>query len=200
MLKLKEILIATKNKGKVREFEELFSKFGIEVKSLLDIENAVDVVEDGETFQENAAKKAKTISQQFNIPALADDSGLIVDALDGRPGVFSARYAGDDKDDQANLQKVLDELKEVPDQKRLARFHCSLAFAIPGEEMIIVDGTCEGLITDQPKGNNGFGYDPIVYVPSLGKTMAELTKEEKNKISHRAVALKKLREKLESIL
>jgi XTP/dITP diphosphohydrolase len=193
---MKELLIATKNIGKVREFEDLFSKFGYEVKSLLDKKDAIDVVEDGLTFRENAVKKAETIAKQYQIATLADDSGLIVDALDGRPGVFSARYAGEGKDDLANFKKVLEELKDIPDASRSARFHCSLAFAIPGEETIVVDGTCEGVITNEPIGDHGFGYDPIMYIPSLGKTMAQLTKQEKNDISHRSDALKKLKERL----
>lgn len=196
---MKEILIATKNKGKVREFETLFEAIGVNVKSLLDIEGAVDVVEDGETFRENASKKAETIAESFHIPTLADDSGLIVDALNGKPGVYSARYAGEDKDDQANLEKVLRELEGTPDNQRSARFHCTLALAIPGEETLIVDGTCEGIITKEPKGENGFGYDPIMFIPSKGKTMAELSKQEKNEISHRSNALKKLKEKLMTI-
>ncbi|RXI98463.1 XTP/dITP diphosphatase [Anaerobacillus alkaliphilus] len=193
---MNEILIATKNQGKVREFEDLFGQFGYRIKSLLDIKNAVDVVEDGATFQENALKKAETIANQFQIPTIADDSGLIVDALNGRPGVYSARYAGEGKNDLANLKKVLEELKDVPQIERAARFHCSLALAIPGKQTVVVDGTCEGFITKEPIGDQGFGYDPIMLIPSLGKTMAQLTKQEKNAISHRSVALKGLAELL----
>lgn len=189
-------MIATKNKGKIREFEQLLASLGFKVKSLLDLDETIDVVEDGETFQENAAKKAETIANEFEIPTLADDSGLIVDILDGRPGVFSARYAGEDKDDQKNLEKVLFELANVPDSKRGARFHCSLALAVPGEDTIIVDGTCEGTITRESIGENGFGYDSIMYIPAKERTMAQLTKEEKNEISHRSLALKKLKELL----
>lgn len=193
---MKDILIATKNLGKVREFKELFIPLGFQVKSLLDFEESIDVIEDGVTFQENAIKKAETIAKQFQITTLADDSGLIVDALDGRPGVFSARYAGEEKDDKANLEKVLYELKDIPDSELSARFHCSLALAAPGEKTIVVDGTCEGRITREPQGDHGFGYDPIMYIPSLGKTMAQLTKQEKNEISHRSNALKKLQQRL----
>jgi XTP/dITP diphosphohydrolase len=196
LINLKELLIATKNKGKVREFQDLFAPLGYQVKSLLDLDDTVDVVEDGVTFRENAVKKAETIAKLFHIPTLADDSGLIVDALDGRPGVFSARYAGVGKDDKANMEKVLNELADVPEHERAARFHCSLALAIPGRETLIVDGTCEGMITREPKGDHGFGYDPIMYIPSIGKTMAQLTKQEKNEISHRSNALKRLQERL----
>ncbi len=191
---MEEILIATKNQGKAKDFEQLFAPFNIRVKTLLDMENAIDVEEDGTTFQENAIKKAETIAREFNIPTLADDSGLIVDALDGRPGVYSARYAGMNKDDQANLNKVLDELKNVPESKRSARFHCSLALALPGKKTVVVDGTCDGVITQEPIGDNGFGYDPIMFIPALDKTMAQLSKQEKNEISHRANALKHLKE------
>lgn len=191
---MEEILIATKNQGKAKDFEQLFAPFNIRVKTLLDMENAIDVEEDGTTFQENAIKKAETIAREFNIPTLADDSGLIVDALDGRPGVYSARYAGMNKDDQANLNKVLDELKNVPEGKRSARFHCSLALALPGKKTVVVDGTCDGVITQEPIGDNGFGYDPIMFIPALDKTMAQLSKQEKNEISHRANALKHLKE------
>ncbi|OIJ10610.1 non-canonical purine NTP pyrophosphatase [Anaerobacillus alkalilacustris] len=197
---MKEILIATKNKGKIREFEELFSQFGFHVKSLLDFESVIDVVEDGLTFRDNATKKAETIAKLYNIATLADDSGLIVDALNGEPGVFSARYAGPNKDDRANMEKVLHELVGVKESERGARFHCSLALSIPGQNTILVDGICEGKITYEPKGENGFGYDPIMYIPQKDKTMAELSKEEKNEISHRALALKKLKEVIQSVL
>lgn len=197
---MKQILIATKNKGKVREFRTLFQQFGFTVKSLLDVEGSIDVVEDGETFNENAIKKAEEIAKEYDVPTVADDSGLIVDYLGGKPGVYSARYAGEEKDDEANLEKVLSELEGVAEEKRTARFHCSLAFAIPGRETLVVEGSCEGVISDKPIGAEGFGYDPIFYVPSKRKTMAQLSKEEKNELSHRANALKKLQQILEKEL
>ncbi|MEH7387871.1 XTP/dITP diphosphatase [Bacillus sp. JJ1521] len=193
---MKEIMIATKNRGKVKEFKDLFASQGVEVKSLLDYPNIEDVEETGETFAENAQLKADTIAKKLHIPVIADDSGLAIDYLDGRPGVYSARYAGEHKNDLDNLNKVLEELKGIPNEKRTARFHCTLALAIPGEETEIVEGTCEGVITEKPVGENGFGYDPIFYVPSKGKTMAELSKDEKNQISHRGNALRKLDELL----
>ncbi|MEH7223045.1 XTP/dITP diphosphatase [Bacillus sp. JJ1566] len=189
---MKEIMIATKNSGKVKEFKDLFARQGIEVKSLLDYPNIEDVEETGVTFAENAQIKADSIAKKLHIPVIADDSGLAIDYLDGRPGVYSARYAGEHKNDLDNLNKVLDELKGVPNEKRTARFHCALALAIPGEETEIVEGTCEGIIKEEPVGENGFGYDPIFFVPDKGKTMAELSKDEKNQISHRGNALKKL--------
>jgi len=189
---LKEILIATKNKGKVNEFEALFADKGIAVHSLLDFPNAIDVEETGSTFVENAKLKAEAISKQYNKIVIADDSGLAVDAIDGRPGVFSARYAGEDKDDLANIEKVLSELYGIPFEKRTARFHCVLAVAIPNEETKVFEGTCEGYISEEPVGDNGFGYDPIFFVADKKQTMAQLSKNEKNAISHRANALKKL--------
>ncbi|WP_111644591.1 XTP/dITP diphosphatase [Paranoxybacillus vitaminiphilus] len=189
---MKEVIIATKNAGKVKEFQTLFAEKGVEVKSLLDFENAPDVEETGETFAENAILKAETIANYLNKVVIADDSGLAVDALDGRPGVYSARYAGEHKNDKENIAKVLEELKGVPFEKRTARFHCALAVAVPRQRTVVVEGTCEGYIAETQTGTNGFGYDPIFYVPEKQKTMAELSKEEKNKISHRANALKKL--------
>ncbi|RAK21343.1 XTP/dITP diphosphohydrolase [Anoxybacillus vitaminiphilus] len=189
---VKEVIIATKNAGKVKEFQTLFAEKGVEVKSLLDFENAPDVEETGETFAENAILKAETIANYLNKVVIADDSGLAVDALDGRPGVYSARYAGEHKNDKENIAKVLEELKGVPFEKRTARFHCALAVAVPRQRTVVVEGTCEGYIAETQTGTNGFGYDPIFYVPEKQKTMAELSKEEKNKISHRANALKKL--------
>ena len=189
---MKTVLIATKNKGKAKEFETLFSPKGIKVITLLDIENAIDVEETGSTFEENALLKANVISELLQMPVLSDDSGLVIDALDGRPGIFSARYAGLQKDDQANIEKVLDELKGVPAEKRTARFYCAIALVGPNMEPITVSGTCEGTISEAPDGENGFGYDPIFFLPERQTTMANLEAEEKNRISHRANALKEL--------
>ncbi|MFE4243391.1 XTP/dITP diphosphatase [Peribacillus butanolivorans] len=197
---MKTVIIATKNKGKAKEFESLFSTKGYEVKTLLDVPDAPDVEETGTTFEENAILKAEAIAYQLGHFVIADDSGLIVDALDGRPGVYSARYAGESKSDEANTKKVLQELEGVPEAERTARFYCALALASPNQETITVSGTMEGLITEQPSGTNGFGYDPVFFVKEQGKTNAELTKEEKNQISHRAHALKALDEKLGQFL
>ncbi|MFE4354054.1 XTP/dITP diphosphatase [Peribacillus butanolivorans] len=197
---MKTVIIATKNKGKAKEFESLFSTKGYEVKTLLDVPDAPDVEETGTTFEENAILKAEAIAHQLGHFVIADDSGLIVDALDGRPGVYSARYAGESKSDEANTKKVLQELEGVPEAERTARFYCALALASPNQETITVSGTMEGLITEQPSGTNGFGYDPVFFVKEQGKTNAELTKEEKNQISHRAHALKALDEKLGQFL
>ncbi|SDJ64542.1 XTP/dITP diphosphatase [Salimicrobium halophilum] len=189
---MKEIVIATNNKGKVKEFEQMFSALGTRVKSLQDFEEDIDVEETGETFEENALLKAETISRKWNIPVIADDSGIVVDALDGRPGVYSARYAGEEKNDKKNLEKVLNELGSTSVKDRTARFVCVIAVAIPGEESFTKRGTCEGAIALQPRGEHGFGYDPIFIPNGYKRTMAELTAEEKNSISHRRNALKKL--------
>ncbi|WP_307328906.1 XTP/dITP diphosphatase [Evansella vedderi] len=195
-----QLFIATSNSGKVREFAAFFDSKGIKVKSLHDLESSIDVVEDGDTFEENAMKKAEEIGQAIGQVVIADDSGLEVDALNGRPGIYSARYAGTGKDDQANMTKILEELEGVPDCKRSARFVCVLAVYIPGKETKTVRGTCEGVIGKEPVGMNGFGYDPIFYLPEWNKTMAQLEREEKNKISHRANALKLLEENWDSWL
>lgn len=196
---MREIVIATKNKGKALEFEQMFQPFQIQVKTLLDFPEFPEIEETGATFEENAIIKAESVMKETKAMVMADDSGLVIDALDGRPGVYSARYAGPEKDDEANIQKVLRELEGVPLSKRTARFYCALALAIPGRETITVNGTCEGFITFEKKGTNGFGYDPIFFVQGYERTMAELLPNEKNKISHRAKALAKMRTILEQL-
>jgi XTP/dITP diphosphohydrolase len=197
---MKEVIIATKNPGKAKEFEHIFAPRGIAVKTLLDYPEIEDVEETGATFEENATLKAEAVSKTLSKMVIGDDSGLIVDALEGRPGIYSARYAGEPKNDQRNLEKVLAELQGVPEEDRTARFYCALAVALPGKETITVSGTCEGRILDEQRGTNGFGYDPVFYVPDKSRTMAELTSDEKNKISHRANAMKKLDGILDSIV
>ncbi|EJL43883.1 XTP/dITP diphosphatase [Brevibacillus agri] len=192
----KKVVLATRNQGKVKEFNRLFADYGWEGISLAQYEGVPEVVEDGDTFEANALKKAIEISTYLQLPALGDDSGLEVDALDGRPGVYSARYAGEEATDEQNWRKLLHELEDVPMEQRTARFRCTLALVVPGEEPIIATGACEGLIAREPKGTNGFGYDPVFYIPELEKRMAELLPEEKNQISHRAKAMQKLLEVL----
>jgi XTP/dITP diphosphohydrolase len=196
---MKEIVVATKNKGKAREFEKLFSTHGFQVKTLLDYPEIDEVEETGTTFEENAVLKAEAVSKQLNRAVIADDSGLIVDALEGRPGIYSARYAGEEKSDEANMEKVLNELNHIPDEKRTARFYCALAVAQPSQSTYTVFGTCEGEILKDKRGTNGFGYDPIFYVYEKKRAMAELSSEEKNSISHRAKALEKLGQAIDSI-
>ncbi|MBO0960164.1 XTP/dITP diphosphatase [Neobacillus sp. MM2021_6] len=197
---MKEVIIATKNPGKAREFEQIFSSRGIQVRTLLDYPEIPDVEETGTSFEENAILKAESVSKKLNKMVIGDDSGLIVDALDGRPGIYSARYAGEPKNDQNNTDKVLSELQGVPKSERSARFYCALAISIQGQETRTVAGTCEGRILEERCGSNGFGYDPVFYVPEKGRSMAELSADEKNSISHRANALKKLDVILDSIL
>lgn len=191
------VIIATKSTGKAKEFEKLFLPLGMTVKTLLDYPELEDVEETGTTFEENAVLKAETIAKVLGVMVIGDDSGLEVDALEGRPGVYSARYAGIEKNDEANIDKVLAELQDVPESERTARFCCALAMAEPGKETLTVFGTCEGHILRERRGTNGFGYDPVFYVDREGKSMAELSSEEKNKISHRANAIKQLEKSLQ---
>jgi len=197
---MKEVIIATKNPGKAKEFEHIFSSRGITVRTLLDFPEIPEVEETGLSFEENAILKAEAVSKALGKMVIGDDSGLMVDALEGRPGIFSARYAGEPKNDQNNTDKVLTELDGLTKEERSARFYCALAVAIPGQETITVSGTCEGRILEERRGSNGFGYDPVFYVPAKGVAMAELSSDEKNEISHRANALKKLDVVLDSIL
>ncbi|HEY0828425.1 MAG TPA: XTP/dITP diphosphatase [Bacilli bacterium] len=202
------VVVATHNPGKVKEFTALFKPLHKEVLSLLDFPNLAEVEEDGNTFIENAVKKAKTIALQLNIPVLADDSGLCVNALNGAPGIYSARYAGEPTNAAKNNQKLLDELllraaagyKPQLDGFMLnrgllsaAQFVCALVLFNPQtEQLISVQGECPGYIVNEPRGQQGFGYDPLFYLPQYGRTMAELSTEQKNEISHRADAMKQL--------
>jgi XTP/dITP diphosphohydrolase len=187
---VKKLLLATKNQGKAKEFKEIFAGIGIEVISLLDLDEDIPEIEEtGDTFEENSAIKAEAIVNRFNLPVMADDSGLEVDALHGEPGVYSARYAGPMKNDQDNVKKVLEELQNVEDSKRTARFVCVLAFSRPNHETILRRGTCEGTIGYEPVGEHGFGYDPIFYPKGSNRSLAQYTPEEKNKISHRRHAI-----------
>lgn len=188
----KTIVIATRNPGKAKEFASLFAKEGYQTKTLLDYPDLPDVEETGKTFEENARLKAETIAQLLQQPVLADDSGLVVDALNGMPGIFSARFAGERKSDAANNAKLLHELTDVPDEQRTAHFHCTLVFAAPKKESLVVEADWDGQIARIPQGDNGFGYDPLFIVPDYNKTSAELTSEEKNEISHRGMAVKEL--------
>ncbi len=190
---MERIIIASHNEGKVKEFREMFEEFNVKVVSLRDLDFHDEIEENGSTFKENAIIKAETIANHFQEPVIADDSGLVIDELDGRPGIYSARYAGEEKDDKANLNKVLAEMEHVVEKDRSARFICVLAVAQPGKETSSVEGKCEGIILHEKRGDHGFGYDPIFYIPALGKTLAQLEPEEKNRISHRANALKELR-------
>lgn len=187
---IEKIVLATGNKGKLREFKGLLGGVFGNIVSLNDLESPPGVIEDGETFRENALKKARAIASYSGMPALADDSGLEVEALDGRPGVYSARYAGEGRADRDNINKLLAELQGAGNRK--ARFVCFLALVTPEGKEITAEGSCEGVILTQPRGEGGFGYDPVFFLPEYNKTMAEIAPELKNKISHRARACESL--------
>jgi len=199
------LVIATGNPGKIREIGDLMGELGFTLKTLADFPECPDVSEDGDTFEANAAKKATAVAACTGLPALADDSGLEVDALGGRPGVFSARYAADRTDparptDPDNYRKLLEEMAAVPWEQRRARFVCCMVVAFPGGKTALAQGTCEGIINFEPRGEGGFGYDPVFWLPQYQKTMAEVGLVIKNQISHRAQALKQLKATLAQIL
>lgn len=192
---MQKVVLATGNAGKVRELADLLADFGLDVVAQTEL-NVESVEETGLTFIENAILKARHAAKVTGLPALADDSGLAVDALGGAPGIYSARYAGEDASDLQNLEKLLQALKGVPDDKRQAQFHCVLVYMRHAEDPtpLVFHGCWPGVVTHAPAGQGGFGYDPIFYVPSEGKTAAELTRDEKHAISHRGQALKLLLE------
>lgn len=181
------LTVATRNTGKAKEFGDLLGEQWI-IRTLLDYPEIPDVVEDGNSFEANACKKAIEISRLISGPILADDSGLEVDFLNGAPGIYSARYAGEAKDDEANNAKLMQELDAVPDDLRGAQFHCALAIANKGQVLATFDGIIRGKITREPRGNNGFGYDPYFQPDEFNLTTAQLTPEEKHEISHRGKA------------
>jgi len=196
--------MATRNPGKVRELRALLQDLGLALLSLADFPHLPEIPEAGATFLENAAAKAREVARLTGLPALGDDSGLEVEALGGRPGVFSARYAQDrtaprPPGDDDNWQKLLDELQEVPWERRQARFVCEIALAFPDGRLFSARGECPGVINSEARGSQGFGYDPVFWVPEYRRTMAELGPKVKNAISHRARALKALREMLVSL-
>lgn len=196
----KNLVVATRNPGKAKEFKQLFEPLGFTIKTLLDFPEIADVEETGTTFEANARLKAETIAQTLQCFVLADDSGLEVDALDGMPGVYSARFAGEHKSDAANNAKLLHEMTDVPPEKRGGNFHCTLVLASPDRASLVAEGNLKGEITRIPRGDNGFGYDPLFYLPEYGKTLAELSDQEKNQISHRRRAIEALQTKLEGWL
>ncbi len=193
----KTLLIATRNEGKTREFKALFSQLGYEIKNLNDFPELPDVAETGMTFEENARLKAETISELTGEMVLADDSGLMVDVLGGLPGVWSARFAGDHATDAANNAKLLHELAStaISPEKRKAKFHTTLVVAAPEKDSLVVEGEWPGAIATIPKGEDGFGYDPLFVDEATGRTAAQMTLEQKNQVSHRARALKNLLKK-----
>jgi len=196
---MKKLLIATSNKGKFNEYLQLLRGIPFELVNLRDTGINIEVEEKYNTYRENALHKALTCAEMSGLITLADDSGIEVDALGGEPGVKSARYAGDDADDARRVSFLLSKLKDVPREKRTARFVCYIALAIPPGRTEIFEGDCRGYITFKPKGDNGFGYDPVFYFTELDKTMAELPAEVKNRVSHRAVAAAKAYKMLENL-
>lgn len=190
---MKQLVLATRNRHKIAELKTLLSGIGVELRTLENVPDHPPLVEDGATFQENALKKARAVFQHTRLPALADDSGLEVFYLNGRPGVRSARYAGENAMDEQNNKKLLAEMRGVAPRRRRAQFRAVLALVGPGFEEL-AEGICLGKLAEAPRGTNGFGYDPIFIPDGLTKTYAELTAEEKNRISHRARAAEKMRE------
>lgn len=193
-----KIIAATKNKGKIKEIQKILGELGFEVQSQQEAGYDLDILETGDTFEKNALIKARALAMICDNPVLADDSGLCIDALDGRPGIYSARYAGEDASDADKVTKILSEMDGVKD--RSAKFVTSVAFIFPDGSEITASGEVGGHITTEPEGENGFGYDPIFYSEELGKTFASASDDEKNSISHRSRALKALSEKLKKYM
>lgn len=193
-----KFVLATHNPGKLKEMREILGGLGVEVVSPGDLGITVDVEETGATFAENAMLKAKAVCKAANLPAIADDSGLCVDALNGGPGVYSARYGGGELDDRGRCMLLLSSMRGQP--TRAAHFACAIACVFPGGRTLTAEGRCDGAIAFAPMGENGFGYDPVFFVPEKARTFAQLTDEEKNEISHRGKALAAFAKKLETYL
>jgi XTP/dITP diphosphohydrolase len=191
------LVLATRNRGKIDEFKDLFRGTGIEMRSLDDFGPIPPVVEDGETFEDNAVIKARFTARVLGLPAIADDSGLTVKALSGEPGIFSARYAGEGATDRENNLKLLSRMKGIEDRE--AAFICILAIAVPRGPALIYEGICQGLISSELTDGQGFGYDPLFYYPPLKKTFAQMAQAEKNRVSHRGKAMEELRRELDKV-
>ena len=185
---IRELVLATRNRHKGEELAALLGGLGITIRTLDEFPDAPEVVEDGDTCEANAIKKARTIAEFTGLPAVADDTGLVVDALGGRPGIYAARYAGEDATYDDNCRKLLLELRGVPRERRTARFLTVAAIALPSGDIRVAQGILEGEIAEEASGTLGFGYDPLFLIPELGKTLAELSPDQKNAISHRAKA------------
>lgn len=194
---MKRLIFATGNANKMLEIKEILGELPVEILSMKEAGIEADIVEDGSTFEENALIKAKEICKLAGEMVLADDSGLEIDYLNGEPGIYSARYMGEDTSYRIKNKNLIDRLEGVPDEKRTARFVCAIAAAFPDGRSFVVRGTIEGMIGYEERGENGFGYDPIFYLPEKGVSTAELSPEEKNSISHRGNALRKMKEFLE---
>ena len=195
---LTTLVIATRNPGKTKEIRDLLKEYPITVKNLADFGPIPEVIEDGETFEENAYKKSSFTSRILGLPTLSDDSGLCVEALDGAPGIFSARYAGENATDPENCQKLLRELKGKENRK--AAFHCVISIAVPTGAALTYENRCSGIILDTPRGENGFGYDPVFFYPEFKRTFAEISREEKSRVSHRGKALREMRDEFDKVM
>lgn len=196
---IREVVLATRNRHKVEELVALLGGLGITIRSLDEFPGAPDVAEDGATCEANAVKKARAIAEFTGLPAVADDTGLEVDALGGRPGVYAARYAGEGATYEDNCLKLLQELACVPRERRTARFLTVAAIALPSDGVRVAQGTLDGVIAEEASGTLGFGYDPVFFVPELGKTLAQLSADQKNKISHRAKAFTQAKDLLQEM-
>jgi XTP/dITP diphosphohydrolase len=192
------LVIATSNKGKTAEIKDLLKGFPVDIKNLNDFGPIPPLKEEGNTFDENAYQKASFAARILGLPALADDSGLLVEALDGAPGIHSARYAGENATDEQRYLKLLDEMKGK--SNRNAAFECVISIAVPTGSALTYEARCQGLITERPAGSNGFGYDPIFFYPPLNKTFAQLTREEKSRVSHRGKAFAELKNEFDKVL
>lgn len=195
-----EIVVATRNAGKLKEIQAILSPLPVRLLSLKDFPDIPEIPEDGSTFAENAGQKARTVARLTGRLAIADDSGLTVDALQGRPGVYSSRYAGDQATDEDRYRKLLKEMEAVPEGKRQGAFVCAVAVASPEGKEEVVQSEIRGSISFGPRGSHGFGYDPVFFIPDFGKTVAEIEPELKNRISHRARALEMLKRVLPKYL
>ena len=193
---MRKIIFATGNENKMKEIRQILGDMDVEILSMKQAGISADIVEDGTTFEENAVIKAKAIAEMTQEIVLADDSGLEIDYINKEPGIYSARYMGEDTSYHIKNQNLIDRLKDAKEEERTARFVCAIAAAFPGGEVLTTVGTVEGTIAYEEKGENGFGYDPIFYVPEFGCTTAELSEEAKNEISHRGNALRAMKEKL----
>ena len=194
-----KIAFATTNAGKIKEIKEILADFDVEVASMKEMNITADIEENGATFEENSLIKARAVSKLTGLPALADDSGLEVDYLNGEPGIYSARYLGRDTDYDYKNNYIIKKLKDAKDEERSARFVCVISLVLPDGREFVKKGVMEGRIGYEIKGENGFGYDPIFYLPEYGKTSAEISAEEKNKISHRGKALSAMKELIASL-
>jgi XTP/dITP diphosphohydrolase len=194
------VIAATRNRGKIREIRRALKGLGLRIRALSDFSNVPEIEEDGKSFTENALKKARFYSEYFGKLTIADDSGLEVDQLKGLPGIYSARFSGEGASSRENNQKLLREMQGLPISKREARFKCMIAVVSPDGGEVTAEGSCRGRIGFSEKGRRGFGYDPLFILPGRGKTMAELSLEEKNKISHRGKALRKIRKMIKKTL